>query len=58
VTNLITPPEPRATLQHREPTYRRIQREHGETPPRSDTEALANIGRVFPKVRIPKGGSS
>jgi hypothetical protein len=56
VTNLITSSEPRATLQHPEPTYRRIQREHGETPPKSDTEALANIAQVFPGVRI--GGAS
>jgi 5S rRNA maturation endonuclease (ribonuclease M5) len=39
-----------------EPGYLRIQREHGETPSASDTEALANIARVFPGVRI--GGSA
>jgi hypothetical protein len=36
----------------REPGWRRIQREAQETPPRSDTAALASIARVFPKVRI------
>jgi hypothetical protein len=35
-----------------EPGYLRIQREHGETPPESDSEALANIARVVPGVRI------
>jgi hypothetical protein len=40
-----------------EPGYQRIQREHGETPPRSDTEALANIVRYLdPFVRIRKEG--
>jgi hypothetical protein len=35
-----------------EPGYLRIQREHGETPPTSDTEALANIAQVFRVVRV------
>jgi len=39
-----------------EPGYLKIQREAGERPPASDTEALANIARVFPKVRL-IGGS-
>jgi hypothetical protein len=35
-----------------EPGYLRIQRKHGETPPASDTEALANIARGIPGLKI------
>jgi hypothetical protein len=50
---LTTPREWAATVQHPgEPAHKRIQREHGETPPKSDSEALAYIARVFPGVRV------
>ena len=50
---LITPREWAATVQHHaEPPYKRIQPEHGETPPKSDSEALTNIARVFPGVWV------
>jgi hypothetical protein len=41
-----------------EPRHLCIKRGGDETPPQSDTNALANIGRVFRKVHIVKGGSS
>jgi hypothetical protein len=52
----VTPPKPNdgesGTTDEPEPGYLRIQRENGETPPKSDTEALANIARVFPRARL------
>jgi hypothetical protein len=51
VLTVPTSPEAQIAVQI-EPRYRRIQREHGDTPPKSDTEALANIAAVFPGLRV------
>jgi hypothetical protein len=51
-TRDVAPVAPVAALSGPEPGYLKIQRERGETPPKSDTEALANIARVFPGVRV------
>jgi hypothetical protein len=51
-TSSVTAATPVTAPNGSEPGYLRIQREHSETPPKSDTEALANIARVFPGVRV------
>jgi hypothetical protein len=51
VLRVPTSPEAQMAVQI-EPGYRRIQREHGENPPKSDSEALANIAAVVPGIRI------
>jgi hypothetical protein len=56
-TSDVAPVAPVAAPTRTEPGYLRIQRDQGEAPPAFDIEALANVARAFPGVRIVGGAA-
>jgi 5S rRNA maturation endonuclease (ribonuclease M5) len=56
-TSDVAPVAPVAAPTRTEAGYLRIQRDQGETPPAFDSEALANVARAFPGVRIVGGAA-